>query len=235
VSTEKKRLPPYISYRTFKAFVGRLQQQMPARIDRSYWSETLSGSNGIQMMAAMRFLGLLDELGKPTFYLKQLTGAKSDQQAAVMADIARNSYGFVFKLPSYNKDATYDQLVECFEGSFQLKADVLRKCIKFFVSMTADAGIALSPFMVKKFRNANATTKVPEQKSSSKKLGQKIKQNQEVPESLKVPELENSSWHSKLLMKFPEFDPAWSEELKNQWFAAFDKLLNRGPWTVPRE
>lgn len=229
MSTEKKRLPPYISYRTFKTFIGRLQQQMPNRIDQSYWRETLSGSSGIQLMAAFRFLGLIDELGKPSNQLRQLAQAKGDQQPTVLGEMAAHSYSFVFKSSHYSKDATYDQLVECFKESFQLTPDVCRKCIKFFVSLAGDAQIPLSPFMTKRFRKASATTKVPEQKSSDKKPRQKINQNLEVPERVEIPELGSSSWHSKLLMKFPEFDPGWNDELKMKWFSAFDELLRRHP------
>lgn len=237
MSNEKRRLPPYISYLTFKRFVGHLQEQpqLPARIDQSYWRQWLSGSSGVQMVAALRFLSLVDELGKPTGQLKQLTGANGDQQKAVLKDIANRSYSFVFKLPNYNKDATYDQMVECFGENFQLKADVCRKCVKFFVSIADDAGVTLSPFWTKKFRKASSTTKVPEQKSSSKKVPQKTNQNLKVPKPEIVPENGDSSWHSRLLTKFPEFDPAWNEDLQGKWFSAFDKLLERQPWSSPRD
>ena len=61
----RKHLPPYVSYRTFHNFIERLQQHMPSRIDRCYWGELLSGSNGTQLMAALRFLNLIDVNGKP--------------------------------------------------------------------------------------------------------------------------------------------------------------------------
>ena len=62
----QKRLPPYVSYRTFQAFVDGLQQVIPARIDRSYWGERSSGSTGTQLMSALRFLGLIDVNDTPT-------------------------------------------------------------------------------------------------------------------------------------------------------------------------
>ena len=31
-----------------------------------------------------------------------------------------------------------------------------------------------------------------------------------------------------LLAKFPSFDPAWNDDLKSKWFAAFDEMLKRG-------
>lgn len=213
-----------------------MQQQVPARIDRSYWGETISGSTGIQLMSALRFLSLIDEAGRPSNQLRQLAQARGDQQAAALVEIASQSYSFVLKSPLYNKDATYDQLVECFQDSFQLNPDVCRKCIKFFVSLAADARIPLSPFMTKRFRWARATTKVAETKNAVKKVRQKTNQNSEVPLNFsEVPEIENSSWHSKLLLKFPDFDPGWSDELKTKWFSAFDELLKRDPGTFPKD
>jgi hypothetical protein len=63
--TSKKHLPPYVSYRTFRNFLERLQQHIPSRIDRSYWGDFLSGSNGIQLMAALRFLKLMMPIVSP--------------------------------------------------------------------------------------------------------------------------------------------------------------------------
>jgi len=68
----RKHLPPYVSYRTFHNFIERLQQRMPSRIDRSYWGDILSGSTGTQLMAALKFLGLIDTNGKPAERLSAL-------------------------------------------------------------------------------------------------------------------------------------------------------------------
>ena len=64
--TNRKRLPPYISYRTFRNFLEGLQQGIPARIDRSYWGDRFSGSTGTQLLSGLRFLGLIDAGSTPT-------------------------------------------------------------------------------------------------------------------------------------------------------------------------
>lgn len=93
----RKRLPPYVSYRTFRNFMDGLQQRMPSRIDRSYWGDILSGSTGTQLMASLRFLGLIDEYGRPTTRLKPLAAAKGDQRNSFLRDMANDAYGFVLK------------------------------------------------------------------------------------------------------------------------------------------
>jgi len=56
--TTRKRLPPYISYRTFRNFVDSLQVGgIPARVDRSYWGDRLSGTTGTQLMSRYAFWG----------------------------------------------------------------------------------------------------------------------------------------------------------------------------------
>lgn len=224
----RKRLPPYISYRTFRNFISRLQQQIPARIDRSYWGETLSGSTGTQLMAALRFLNLIDNSGKPANRLRLLVSAKTEQQAELLREIISEAYGFVLQSSLDLPNATYAQLEEAFHSTFQLAPDVGRKCIKFFISLAADAHLPLSPFMTKRFRQTHTGAATAGAKSAVKRAGYRMSQNVVIPHDLaEIPE--DKSWLKTLLAKFPTFDPNWSDEVKVKWFAAFDELLKRYP------
>jgi hypothetical protein len=52
----------------------------------------------------------------------------------------------------------------------------------------------------------------------------------EIPQSLgqNLGQISNGNGLDKLLLdKFPGFDPAWPDEVKLKWFAAFDELLKR--------
>lgn len=224
----RKRLPPYISYRTFRNFIGRLQQQIPSRIDRSYWGETLSGSTGTQLIAALHFLNLIDNGGKPANRLRVLASAKGDQQTELLRELASEAYSFVLHSSLDPENATYAQLEEAFHSAFQLTPDVCRKCIKFFVSLASDARIPLSPFMTKRFRWTQAGTGTAGVKNVLKKSRNRASQNTIIPHDLsKIPE--DSPWSTMLLAKFPTFDPNWSDEVKLKWFSAFDELLRRYP------
>ncbi|MGD1118989.1 MAG: DUF5343 domain-containing protein [Dehalococcoidales bacterium] len=224
--TEKgrKHLPPYVSYRTFHNFIERLQEQMPARIDRSYWGELLSGSTGIQLMAALRFLNLIDANGKPLERLKPLVAARGEQRAQLLRIIAYDAFSFVLESSLDLESATYSQLVEVFHSTFQLTEDVSRKCVKFFIALANDAGMPLSPFITKRTRSAHTT---PSTKVISRKVGNRTNRNLLIPQTVdEIPE--SSSWNGMLLSKFPNFDPSWSDDLKLKWFAAFDELLKKG-------
>ena len=117
--TEKsrKRLPPYISYKSFRNFIDNLQQTgIPSRIDRSYWGERLSGSTGTQLMAALRFLGLVDTNGVPDERLRQLVMARGEARTAQLRDVTNEAFAFLlmsnFDLQTAGGIATYRRFVE---------------------------------------------------------------------------------------------------------------------------
>jgi hypothetical protein len=246
--TKRKRLPPYVSYRTFYNFIDRLQEGIPSRIDRSYWSERLSGSNGTQLMSALRFLGLIDAGGVPTSLCRQLVDANGAQRTEVLKQITSEAYAFLMQGSLDSQTATYSQLEEVFHNTFELTDSVRRKCIKFFVALASDADIPLSPFIMKRVRSARSQTGT---KPLTRRTGSKKKRNNKVPQNLEEVPVE-MSWDKMLLAKFPTFDPSWSDgvklgwleafeglkfptfnptwsdEVKLKWFAAYDKLLERG-------
>jgi len=219
--SSKKLLPPYVSYRTFLNFLEGLQQTMPARIDRSYWGDRLSGSTGTQLVSALRFLDLIDMNGFPTVKLRQLVASKGSQRTELLKQVAHESYSFFFLSQVDSQAATYAQLEEAFHENYQIASDVARKCIKFFIGLASDGGMKLSPFVTKKIRNVRPSAAV---KKSGRRLDKKA--GTEIPQHAGL--IPNGTGMDKLLVdKFPEFDPSWPDEVKLKWFTAFDELLKR--------
>ncbi|MDP2932421.1 MAG: DUF5343 domain-containing protein [Chloroflexota bacterium] len=220
----RKRLPPYVSYRTFRNFIDGLQEVTPARIDRSYWGDRLSGSTGTQLMAALRFLGLVDANGIPTARLKGLAAARGEHRNELLREMTTEAFGFL-TLSSFDmQTATSAQLQEVFHYTFQLTGDVGRKCIKFFVALASDAGMPLSPFITKRFRISHGNTGT---KTATRRSTARTSRSAVVPQSMEEVPL-RKSWDEMLITKFPTFDPTWSDEVKLKWFEAFDELLKRG-------
>jgi len=221
-SLRKKLPPPYVSFRTFWNFLEGLQQTMPARIDRSYWGSRLSGTNGGQIVAALRFLDLTDGSGFPTAKLRQLAGSRGSERADVIKKIVREAYGFLAHDAPDPQTATYAQLEEAFRDHFQLAGEVVRKCIKFYISLATAGDIKLSPFVISKTRNARAgnASKKTGRKTVDKKSGTEMPQEQPVNSS-------GNGMDKLLLDKFPSLDPNWPDDLKNKWFSAFHELLKR--------
>ena len=219
----RKRSPPYVSYRTFLNFLEGLQRGIPARIDRSYWGDILSGSTGTQLVGALRFMGLVDAVGVPTNQLRELIAAKGAQRGEILKKVCSESFVFLLGSAFDPRQATYSQLEEVFNDMYQVDGDVARKCIKFFIELANDAGISLSPFITKKSRTAHGTSTA---KKSSKKTAVRTNQNLPVPQAAEI--IPRQSWKELLLSKFPSFDPNWPAEVQMKWFQAFDELLKRG-------
>ena len=221
---QKKLLPPYVSYRSFWNFLDRLNEAIPARIDRSYWGDKFSGSTGAQLMRALRYLGLIDDSGIPTSLLKRLVSARDFERDELMAQIARISYSFFLSGPVDYKTATYAQFEDVLHANFQITSDVARKCIKFFVDFATDARIPVSPFVIKKNRKARTTTsnRRTKIKNDDKTVNPGAKPHT-------APVLFGTGMDKMLVNKFPDFDPAWSDEIKVKWFSAFDELIKRLP------
>lgn len=219
----QKRLPPYVSYRTFLNFVDGLQPGIPARIDRSYWGDNLSGSTGTQLMAALRFLGLVDGDSLPTSRLKMLVFAKGTQRGEVLKQISNDCFAFLSQGTFDLQTATYAQMAEVFRNTYQLTPDVGRKCIKFFIGLANDAGIALSSFILKPSKTKHASIGL----KTARKAHKGTVRNLAIPEDVEIIP-ERTSWDKILIAKFPNFDPAWPDEIKLKWFEDFDQLLKRG-------
>ena len=219
----RKRLPPYVSYQTFRNFLIDLQRGIPSRIDHSYWGNHLSGSTRTQLMSALLFLSLVDGNGMPTNRLKLLVAAKDVRRKDILKQTCTDAFDFIFESSFDTQTGTYAQMQETFHSAFQISSSVIRKCIKFFVAMTEDAGIPLSPYITKQIRiHSGANTKL-----TGKKSPLKIKRNSVMLEAVEeMPE--GTTWDKLLLNKFPSFDPSWPDEIKLKWFQAFDELLRRG-------
>ena len=98
MSDEKldKTTPAYIPWRTFRSFVNGLREtRLPSQINRSVMSN-LSYSTQAQLLAALRFLELIDSNGTPQPILSRLTDASEEEQPAVIKELITQRYGFVF-------------------------------------------------------------------------------------------------------------------------------------------
>lgn len=222
---EKKRLPPYVSYRTFRNFLDGLQVGgMPARIDRSYWGDRFSGTTGTQLISALRFLNMVDASGLPTNRLKMLVAARGPQRNELLRQVTFEAFAPLMKAGLDPQNATYSQLEEIFHDNFNLSGDVSRKCIKFFIMLAGDAGVHLSSFITKRLKSPRTGTNA----KNTKKTPARTKQNEVVPNGLEEVPNQVLSWEQLVLSKFPTFDPAWSDELKLKWFESYEELLKRG-------
>jgi hypothetical protein len=220
----RKGTPPYISPTTFRHLLEQLKKNPTDRIDRSYLDELHSGSTSAQIMSALRYLNLVDNINKPTHHLNLLVGCPDEERTKRLKDMAASAYGFVLSNGVVDvQTATYQQLEELFYDNSGVDGDVRRKCIKFFTSLAQDAGIPLSPHITKKVRMGRGSGG---SRTATKKSSSKSSRTTEIPlPVVKVPE--HTELLDKLLSKFPDFDPAWSEEQKTKWLEGFSLFMMR--------
>jgi addiction module HigA family antidote len=138
--------PADVSYKTFESFMIKLQERLPVHIECSFLEEMFSGSTSIQLMSAMRFLNLIDVKARPMPRLRSLvTTAHGEHRAALLRQIAYDAYSLVFKGMLDTQNTTYTELEDIFQNTYKMDSVSCRKCIKFFIEFSKEAGISLSP------------------------------------------------------------------------------------------
>src|SRR5271166_2979904 len=142
------RTPPYTSYRTFRTFIEDLREHgVPSRIDRSVLTR-FSGVVGTQLMHALRFLGLIEDHGRPTQRLKELVNAHGAAHwPERFSELLRHVYAPMFAIDL--ETATPSQFNEAFRKAFPAADAVVQKCVTFFLYAAIDAGVPISGRVMK--------------------------------------------------------------------------------------
>ncbi len=141
---------PYVPFRTFLAALEAFERGLPAQVDRSLWP-SYSGAIRGQLLAAFRFLGLVDEGHCPTPALRELVSRPESRKAALRA-LLEEHYRELTELELGR--ATPRQLDEALRGSYGLGGATHKKAVSFFLQAAQYAGMPLSPLLKAKTRTA---------------------------------------------------------------------------------
>jgi hypothetical protein len=146
--TRSSGMPPYTSYRTFKTFIEDLHEHgVPSRIDRSVLTR-FSGVVGTQLMHALRFLGLIEDDGRPTERLKGLVKAHgTGSWPERLLELLGHEYAPMFAIDL--ETATPSHFNEAFRKAFPAADAVVQKCVTFFLYAANDAGVRISGRVLK--------------------------------------------------------------------------------------
>ena len=146
--TRSSGTPPYTSYRTFKTFIEDLHEHgVPSRIDRSVLTR-FSGVVGTQLMHALRFLGLIEEQGRPTQLLKELVNAHGAANwPEKLLELLQRDYAPMFAIEL--ETATPSHFNGAFRKAFPAAEAVVQKCVTFFLYAANDAGVTISSRVLK--------------------------------------------------------------------------------------
>jgi hypothetical protein len=211
-------VPPYLSFKTFKAFVESLKVGIPTRIDRTVLS-SMSGAVQSQLMAALRYLGMVTAHSVTTVKLASLVNSEGSEYERVLASILQEGYPFLFGGEFDLLRATTGEMEEAFRKS-GASGETIRKCVAFFLAAAKSAGLPVSPHI-----KTSSVTRVQRGAKRQSPLSNSIVAQPHSEDPLMPPVMPMATWSQMLLAKFPSFDPSWPDEVKTKWFESFEKLM----------
>lgn len=162
------RTPPYISFKTLVTFVeDQKDHGLPTDIDRSVLTR-FSGSTAGQLLAALKFLGLIDANQAVQPELQRLIeGHGTAMWPDALEDMVMRSYA-----PLFAEDlerATPAKFHDVFKTHYTAKEAVIRKCEVFFLKAAEAAGIKVNPRIIKHRAPRPSTSQAGRAASKAKK------------------------------------------------------------------
>lgn len=140
---QSKRNPPSrnTSRFWFERFLTVIQRQNPSVIDATFLSQ-IAPSNEGKLLAQLKFLHVIDELGKPTQLLSMLNMV-GDEQKKAFQEIARGSYQDLLGEVKIDK-AVPDDLVNFFIRRYSFTRDKSINAAKFFLYLAEKGSLQVS-------------------------------------------------------------------------------------------
>jgi hypothetical protein len=144
--TSGKSAAVYVGWSTFKSCIleGLTHGGLPTAINRTVFPGQSGGVQN-QLLTGLKFLGLIDEKGRPTQALKDLTVEDESARKQALAEVLRASYRDVFELDIAR--TTPKELSDTMVASYNVSGDTREKAVRFFLAAAQYAGIQLSPYL----------------------------------------------------------------------------------------
>ena len=222
-----KPLPFYVSYSTLTTFLDWLKEMevTPTLIDRSLWTGKFAGGNGGQLMAGLRFLGLL-EGEKPTEPLEGLVRADASQRKGLLADTLRTAYGddLIDKLPSTTPNMLNKALDDL--GATE---STRRKAFSFLVNAARGADLPMAQAISKRARNKPSKTGTG--RKATRRGGEGGQQGEDRGNDSPPPPPEDKSPYAGVGWLVQQLPPQreWAEAERTRWMAALTAAVD---WVV---
>jgi len=144
VDKQKAVTPPYATYGSFTKFISDLRETgVPPRIDKTVF-KTTSGSVIYSVLAALKFLKLIEENGTPNSNLSALVDADEDQRPAELKQILKSGYPPIFGGGFDLSQVSAGQFNELIRDEYEVQASTVDKIAAFLLSACKDAGIEVS-------------------------------------------------------------------------------------------
>ncbi|HWR49684.1 MAG TPA: hypothetical protein VN428_01160 [Bryobacteraceae bacterium] len=143
---------PYVPFKTFLAAVEGFERGIPTQLDRSLWP-SYSGAIRGQLLAAFRFLELIDEADCPTPPMRDFVG-KRDGRKAMLRGMIEKRYG---ALEGADLARTSPRQLDDAMRQYGLTGVTHKKAISFLLQAAAWSGVPLSPLLQGRTRASRST------------------------------------------------------------------------------
>ncbi len=137
-------IPPYGPTRGTLQSLQLLRRTTPSRIDSDFLRvNKIAPGNEYKVVGALRFLGLIDDDGRPTDS-SRLLKTKGATYTLALQDIVRNAYSGVFH-GLRPKEITRDGIYNYFVTEGGLGAEMATKATRFLIRLCRLAEIEIAP------------------------------------------------------------------------------------------
>ena len=217
------KTPPYASYASFRNYLDHLRgKSLPSRIDKSVMAHLNYGTQQA-LMAALRSLGMIGEGDAPTASLELLVDAgDEDDRKSILSDAMKEAYPYLFDGRIDLSRATTNEFHNVLREATNAQGTTIDKASAFFFGLAADSGLTLSPHL--STRKAGGSVGPRKLKLKKKPKVAPAADSADAGGSDK-PNGAAKGMAAQLLDKFPPFDPGWPDNIKEQWFAGFGRLM----------
>ncbi len=168
----------YAPFATFRNALDRLEEHdIPDKVDGSIFP-TYSGGAKSQLLAAFRFMGLIDDSGDPADDLEMLVNRRTRKET--LKRLVERAYSRIFEQIEISK-ASPSQLDEAIR-SYGVQGTTHRRARRFFLHALEEAGIEVSNHVKAKAgrpssRSSTGAGNGDKTKRSPKKPGRQSKQS----------------------------------------------------------
>jgi hypothetical protein len=146
--SEHKKIVAYAPFKTFLAAVeGFEHATIPHQIDTSVWP-TYSGAIKSQLLGSFKFLGLIDDMGKPTPVLKSLVEDKANRKTNLRKIIETSYPKIVSAGLQKMTPKSFDELMQ----EYGMGGSTHQKVTSFFLQAAKYTDLPMSPLLGKRRR-----------------------------------------------------------------------------------
>lgn len=146
--TVSANAPPTVAFKTVRNTLADFKAKgvIPPSIDKRLWPN-FSNTVATQLVASLKFLGLIDEAGVPGQNLKTLVESHGNDAKwhEELSQVITSAYAPVMDVELDKVHSSH--LRDKFKDVFGLEGDAQRKAIAFFLFAARDAGMKLSPYL----------------------------------------------------------------------------------------